>query len=159
MEKLKDALRDIKQVSYEKGLRVGKQAAREENKQNIQVAYQRGLADAYRKFVSIAKNQCNPEEQTADLFPGVVLLSDKGSRKTPEALNLYLDDFLQSYYDVAEFGREIANDIYVNFQNYCNNKGIKTHPTASAFGKALSGKLFKSKANGRIVYHGVVRKV
>jgi len=159
MEKLKDALRDIKKVSYEKGLRVGKQAARDENEQKIRVAYERGLADAYRKFVAIAKNQCNPVESTADHLPGMALLPDKGFRKTPVELNLSIDDFLDSCYEPAEFGREVASDIYAIYRNYCNNRQIKVCPTITAFGKALSGKLFKLKSNGRNTYLGIVRKV
>lgn len=158
MNELKFALQEIKKNSYEKGLLVGKQAARDQNKEEVKKAYQKGLGDAYKKFMSIAQNKCNFTDETADLLPNMVLLPNKGFQKISKELNFHLDEFLNFYYDYQELGRESANDIYQNYKKYCSEKHIKVCPTATAFGRALSTKLYKEKSHGLIWYHGIARK-
>lgn len=141
MQNFKTALKNAQKIAYQKGLLVGERTAKKQNAEENRLFYIKGASDVFRKFAFLAKNQFDRTDSVSD-----------------KTLNLQLDDFLHSYYDVTDYGRENATDVYANFQNYCQINNIQNIPTKTMFGRSLSTKFFKSKCNGLIFYHGITQK-
>jgi hypothetical protein len=151
MQNFKTALKNAQKIAYHKGLLVGERTAKKQNAEENRFFYIKGACDAFRKFVD---RTVLPDNGLRDR----TVLPDNGLRKIQKTLNLQLDDFLHSYYDVTDYGHENATDVYANFQNYCQKNDIQPLPSKTMFGKALSIKLFKSKYNGLNFYYGITRK-
>ncbi len=156
---LKSVLQELGRKEFEKGLRAGKMGQKDLITAAEKRGFEKGSAFAFRSFVEMAKNKCNVEtEANADLLPGLVILPVKGFRTIPERLMSLLDEFLELRYNSVEFGRVNATDLYNDYKEFLKEKGIDSFPTDDAFGRDISTKLFKSKQNGRIMYHGITRK-
>lgn len=156
MKKFKTTLKNAEKLAFQKGLLAGRKSAKIEIAEKNRLFYQRGWLHAFRRLSLLLATQKNQFEHTA--LENDILLPDNGIQKIQKTLILQMDDFLLSYYDLTDYGRENATDIYAKFQNYCQKNDIQL-PTKTLFGRLLSAKFFKSKFNGLIYYHGITGKI
>jgi len=127
-----------------------------ENEKDLMVIIKEAERRGYEKGIMTARLGLKNKEVQA--FQKGVKSGRYSQKNNDIILSKYINDFLEYKFDFYNGVYFNARDLYSEFVQYLQERGIDFPPTECLFGRCVSTKLWKSKSNGKMVYHGIKKK-